>query len=439
MNANLVSKENNTVHFTFQADAGKLEEGMQYAYKKNKSKITVPGFRPGKAPRKLIEAQYGESVFYDDAINYILGSEYEAAVKELGLEVVSKPELDVSSISKTEGVAFTASVTVKPDVTLGQYKGLSYEKINVEVTDDEVEAELKAVQEKNARTISVSDRPAQDGDIVNIGYKGTVDGEAFEGGSAESYDLTLGSHSFISGFEEQIVGHNIGDAFDVNVTFPEEYHEKSLAGKAAVFAVELKDISVKELAEINDEFAQDVSEFDTLDEYKASILDKIKEEKELRAKREKSDKLLDMAAANATMDVPQVMIEDKVNQMLDDFKNSLARQGLSIEMYYQYLGGSMDEMKNYYREQAEKTVRARLMLEKVAKEENFEVTEDEVKDAIGKIGESYGIDAEQMLSMINDEERENMKEDLRVQKAIDMIMDTAVEVEPKAEEEKAEE
>lgn len=434
MNAKLISKENYTVKLTFEVGAEKFEEGMKYSYNKNKNVIVLPGFRKGKAPRKLIEKQYGEGVFYDDAINFVLPDAYEEAVRELDLDVVDKPVLDIESVSSADGVKFIAEVTVKPEVTLGEYKGLEYERIDVEVTDADVEAELKAVQEKNARNIAV-ERPAQDGDIVNISYLGTVDGVAFEGGASASHDLTLGSHSFIDTFEEQIVGHNVGDKFDVNVTFPTEYHEASLAGKPAVFAVEVKEISVKELPEINDEFAQDVSEFDTLDEYKADIVAKLKASKEAKAKNDQHDELIDKVAMNATMDIPAIMVENKVAQMLDEVKQSLAQQGLPAEAFEQYMSGNMAQFKEMYKMQAENMVRAKLALEKVAQVENLEVSEEEIDNSIKEIAEAYGIDVENMVNMATPDERKSIKGELLVQKAIDFIANNAVEVEPKEKEE----
>ncbi len=434
MNAKVISKENNVVKFSFQADAAQLEEGMQYAYKKNKNQISLPGFRKGKAPRKLIESQYGPQVFYDDAVNFILNTEYEKAVKELGLDTVSRPEIDAPVIDKAEGVTFEVTVTVKPEVTLGQYKGLEVEKVDTTVSDEAVEAELKRVQDQNARMITITDRAAQMDDMVNISYAGTIDGVAFDGGTSDDYNLVLGSHSFIDTFEDQIVGHNIGDKFDVNVTFPAEYHAEELKGKAAVFAVELKGISVKELPELNDEFAQDVSEFETLEEYKASIGAKLKETAEANAKQVQGDKLLDQAVENATMDVPEVMYENRIDQLMQDFSNNVSRQGLTLDVYCQYLGTTVEGLRATFRGTAEKSVKARLVLEQIAKEEALEVTEDELNAEIGKIGEGYGLAAEKMIEIFRPEDREMVKADLLVQKALKLVEENAVYTEPKAEE-----
>lgn len=429
MNATFVEKANNVVKFTVEVDGAAFEKGLAYAYNQNKNKISLPGFRRGKAPRKLIEAQYGANFFYEEAINHIFPDVYEEAIDELKLDVVSRPTIDVENINKETGVKFIVEVTVKPEVTLGQYKGLKVEEEPVEVTEEEVEKELKSIQEKNARLVEVTDRAAENGDVAKISYLGTVDGVAFEGGQADNHDLTLGSHAFIEGFEEQIVGHNVGDKFDVNVTFPEAYHAPELSGKAAVFAVELKGLSKRELPELNDEFAEDVSEFSTLDEYKASIQDKLKKEKEEKAKQIQSDKLLDAAIANCTMDVPQVMYDNKIDQMMREFEENITRQGLTMDIYCKYMGTTKEDVKENFRETSEKSVRARLMLEQIVKEENLTVSEEALKEEIGRFGESYGIDAEKMIEMFREEDKEALKEDMLVKQALKLIEDSAEEVE----------
>ncbi|MEA4815420.1 MAG: trigger factor [Lachnospiraceae bacterium] len=428
MNASVIGKEGNIVKFTFSSAPEMLEEGMQYSYKTNKDKFVLPGFRKGKAPRKIIEAQYGEAVFYDDAVNYVLSKEYENIIKDLGLEVVSRPDINVPKLSKEEGITFEIEVTVKPEVKLGKYKGLEIEKQEMSVSDEEIDAEISRIREQNARNISVSDRPAKMGDIVNISYLGTKDGVPFEGGQADNYDLTLGSHSFIDTFEDQVVGHSIGDKFDVNVKFPDEYHEPSLAGANVVFVVELKDISVKELPEVNDEFAQDVSDFDTLDEYKSSIMDKIKSRKEDIAKKEKSDKLVEKVIENTEMDVPQVMIDSRVEQMMREFDMNLKQQGISLDMYCQYTGATLDTLKESSKVSAEKSVKTRLVLEQIAKDENLDLEEEEFKEKLAKIGENYGITAEKWLELVSEEDKKSIKEDLLVQKALELIEETSVEI-----------
>lgn len=432
MNATIINKEDDVVKLSFEVNAETFEEGLKYAYNKHKNKISIPGFRKGKAPRKLIEAQYGEEFFYEDAINYIFPDAYEEAVKELKLDVVSRPTLDIENADKETGIKFVVDVTVKPNVTLGQYKGLQIEKSVLEVKEEEVMMELKKEQEKNSRIVDVTDRAAQDGDIAKISYLGKVDGVAFEGGQADSHDLTLGSHAFIEGFEEQIVGHSIGDKFDVNVTFPQEYHAPDLAGKAAVFEVELKAISKKELPELNDAFAEDVSDFSTLDEYKASIMDKIKKENEEKAKQIQGEKLLDIAIENCTMKVPQVMFDNKIDQMLREFEENIGRQGLSIDIYCKYMGTTKEQMRDNFRETAEKSVKARLMLEQIAKEENIVISKERLDEEIGKFGESYGLDAEKTIEMFKQEDRDALEADIVVHEALKVIEDNAIITEPQA-------
>jgi len=427
MNAQVVSKENNVVKFTFQVGPEKFEEGMKYAYEKNKKHISIPGFRQGKVPRKIIEANYGAEIFYDDALNFVLETEYPAAVKELGLDVVSRPEIDATDVSKENGASFEVEVTVKPEVKLGQYKGVEIEKVDTTVPETAVEAELKRIQDQNARLITVEDRAAEMGDIVTISYLGTVDGVAFEGGASDSYDLTLGSHSFIDTFEEQIVGHNVGDAFDVNVTFPTEYHADELAGKEAVFAVEVKGINVKELPELNDELAQDVSEFETMDEYKASIVEKLAVTAEANAKQVREDRIIAAVVDGAEMDVPACMYESKQDQLFRDFENNISRQGLSVDIYCQYMGATKEELKEQFFESAKNSVDARLVLEQVAVEEGFTTTKEEEDAKIAEIAASYGIEAEKMLEVCSDEDREAIAKDLLVQKALELLVETAVE------------
>ncbi len=431
MNAKLVSKENNIVKFTFEVGPEKLEEGMKYSYERNKNRIALPGFRKGKAPRKLIEVEYGPEVFYEDAINFVLSTEYEAVVKELGLDVVSRPDIDAPVIDKNEGIKFEVEVTVKPEVKLGQYKGVEVEKVDTTVKPEAVEAELKRVQEQNSRLIAVEDRAAQNDDIVNISFDGSVDGVPFDGGKSDSYDLTLGSHTFIDTFEDQIVGHNVGDKFDVNVTFPENYGAKDLAGKAAVFKVEVKGINVKELPEINDEFAQDVSEFDTLDEYKTSIEGKLKETAEANAKQLKSDRAVDAVIENAEMDIPEVMYDNKIDQMINEFKRYIAAQGISIDMYCQYLGTTVEGLRSTFRDSAEKSVKARLVLEAIAKAEGITATSEEVDEEITKMAAAYGVEKEKALEIFKEDDRKNVEGDILVKKAAQLVEDSAVEVEKK--------
>lgn len=426
MNAVVLNKDKTAVKFSFEVSAEVLETGLAFAYNKHKNEITIPGFRKGKVPRKIVEAQFGEAFFYEDAINHIFPENYMVAIRELGLDVVSAPTLDIEYIEKGKGVKFVCDVTVKPEVTLGQYKGLEVEKVSAEVTDTDVMLELEKVQRQNARKVEVTDRAAQMGDIANIDYLGSVDGVPFDGGKAEGHDLELGSHSFIEGFEEAIVGHNIGEEFDINVTFPEAYHAPELAGKAAVFAIKLNAITAKELPELNDAFAEDVSEFSTLDEYKADILAKLATEKTEKARQLQGDKLLDAAVANCTMEVPQVMYDNKIDGMMKEFEENIVRQGLSMDIYYQYMGTNEETMRETFKDTSMKSVDARLMLEAIAKAENLVISDEELDAEVCRYGESYGIDGKTMLEMIQDDDKEALKQDMLVRAAMKVIEDTAV-------------
>ena len=426
MNAVVISKEKTAVKFSFEVGAEVLETGLAFAYNKHKNEIVLPGFRKGKVPRKIVEKQFGEGFFYEDAINHIFPENYMTAVKELGLDVVSAPTLDIEYIESGKGVKFVCDVTVKPEVTLGQYKGLEVEKVSAEVTDTDVMLELEKVQRQNARKVEVADRAAQMGDIANIDYLGSVDGVPFDGGKAEGQDLELGSHSFIEGFEEAIVGHSIGEEFDINVTFPEAYHAPELAGKPAVFAIKLNALTAKELPELNDAFAEDVSEFSTLDEYKADILAKLATEKTERAKQLQGDKLLDAAVANCTMEVPQVMYDNKIDSMMREFEENIVRQGLSMDIYYQYMGTDEATIRETFKDTSMKSVDARLMLEAIAKAENLVISDEELDAEVCKYGESYGIDGKTMLEMIQEDDKEALKQDMLVRAAMKVIEDTAV-------------
>ncbi len=426
MNAVVISKEKTAVKFSFEVGAEVLETGLAFAYNKHKNEIVLPGFRKGKVPRKIVEKQFGEGFFYEDAINHIFPENYMVAIKELGLDVVSAPTLDIEYIESGKGVKFVCDVTVKPEVTLGQYKGLEVEKVSAEVTDTDVMLELEKVQRQNARKVEVADRAAQMGDIANIDYLGSVDGVPFDGGKAEGQDLELGSHSFIEGFEEAIVGHSIGEEFDINVTFPEAYHAPELAGKPAVFAIKLNALTAKELPELNDAFAEDVSEFSTLDEYKADILAKLATEKTERAKQLQGDKLLDAAVANCTMEVPQVMYDNKIDSMMREFEENIVRQGLSMDIYYQYMGTDEATIRETFKDTSMKSVDARLMLEAIAKAENLVISDEELDAEVCKYGESYGIDGKTMLEMIQEDDKEALKQDMLVRAAMKVIEDTAV-------------
>ena len=418
--------EKNKVKLTFSVDAARFEEGMQYSYNKNKGNIAVQSFRKGKAPRKLIEAQYGKAVFYDDAINFVMPEAYETAVKENNLDVVSRPEIDVTAIDEN-GVSFTAEVYTKPEVKLGEYKGLKYTKMDEEPTDEEIDAELKKEQEKNARIVTVTDRPVQNGDIATIDFKGFMDGEDFEGGEGKDLDLEIGSHSFIDTFEDQLVGKNVGDDVEVNVTFPENYGQASLAGKPAKFEVEIKDIKVKELPELNDEFVQDTTEFENLNEYKNEIAGKLIVAKKQQAKNKMEEDLVTALVEGCEMDVPQVMIDNDIDMKIEDFSRNIQSQGLSLDVYLQYMGQTVESMREAYRPMSEKQVKARLALEAVANAENFTVEEADLEAEVEKIAKAYGMEKDVLKSALRPEDTENITKDIKVQKAVQFIKDNAVE------------
>lgn len=422
----------NKIKISFNVDAARFEEGLDYSYKKNRNSIQLPGFRKGKAPRKLIEAEYGKGVFYEDAINFVLPDAYEAAVKENNLEVISKPEIDITSVDEN-GVAFTAEVYTKPEVKIEGYKGLTCKKQNTEVSDDEVEAEIKKDLEKNARIVAVTDRPIQVGDIATIDFKGFMDGEAFAGGEAEDYDLEIGSHSFIDTFEDQLVGKNVGDDVEVNVTFPEEYGQKDLAGKPAMFQVEIKDIKFKELPELTDEYVSDTTDSENVADYKNDIVGRLKVSKMEAAKNAKQEELLTKLIDMAEMDVPDAMIEMDIDNKVREFEFNITRQGLSLDMYLEYMGQTMDSMRDAYRPMSEKQVKGRLVLEAVAANENFEISDDEINAEIERIAKAYNMEVEKLSAGITEDDKKNIVKDLQVQKAIAFVCDNAVETEEEAE------
>ena len=423
------SIETNKYELTISVEKEKLEEAIKAAYKKNGRRINVPGFRPGKAPLHIIEKMYGEGVFYEDAVDALYPEALENAINESGLDVVGQDKLEIKEIGKDKGFTFTAIVIVKPEVTLGQYKGLECAKETVRVKNDEIEAELKKLQDRNSRMTAVEDRAAELGDTVEIDYEGFADGVAFDGGKDEGYSLELGSNSFIPGFEEQIVGHNAGEEFDIDVTFPEEYHAEDLKGKPAVFKIKLHDIKRKELPALDDEFAKDVSEFDTLDELKADIKKKISEDKNAKADRDFEDKLIEKVVDGMTVDVPDVMIENSIDQILTDMDYRLRSQGLDLETYMKYLGSDVGAMRNSVREQAEKQVKTRLALEAVAKAEGIEASEKDVEDEFASMAEKYGMPVEDIKARIPAKDLAN---DLAMNKAIDFVKKNAVKPEKKS-------
>ena len=412
----------NTVELEFKVSAEEFEKALTAAFRKANKEITVPGFRKGKAPRNVVEKMFGQEIFFNDAIDAILPQAYEDAVKEAGLVVVARPELDIPTCTREEGFTVKATLTTYPEVKLGQYKGLKVEKTVIPVSDELIEAELMNMQERNARLVSVSDRAAQLDDTANIDFEGFADGVAFEGGKGEGFDLLLGSGQFIPGFEEQIVGHNIGDEFDVEVTFPTEYHAEDLAGKPAVFKTKLNDLKVRELPEIDDEFAKDVSEFDTLEELKANIKEVKGEEADRAAELDMENKLVSQVVEGMEANIPEAMFETRVDDMVNDFANRLSQQGLSIELYLQYTQMDMESFRKTFREQAEEQVKIRLALEAVVKAEDITASDEEYEEELMKAATAYNFPLPELRKMIPVEE---VKHDLAVQKAIDFIKTNA--------------
>ena len=427
MSLQVENMEKNMAKLTIEVSAEELEKAIQGAYLKQRNKISVPGFRKGKVPRQMIEKMYGVGIFYEDAANALIPTAYGKAYDECELDIVSQPKVEVVQLEKGKPFIFTAEVAVKPEVTLGEYKGLSVDKVSNRVTAKEIDAKLEEEQKKNARTVVVEDRAVQDGDEVVLDFEGFVDGVAFEGGKGENYPLTIGSGSFIPGFEEQLIGAEAEKEVEVNVTFPEEYHSEDLAGKAAVFKCTVHEIKAKELPELDDEFAAEVSEFDTLDAYKADIKAKIKEQKIADGNRKKEDQAVEKAVANATMEIPEAMIDTQVNQMAQDFAQRIQQQGLSMEQYFQFTGMTAESMMEELRPQAVKRIETRLVLEAIAKAENIEITDERIDEELAKMAEAYKMEVEKLKEFMGENEKEQMKMDLAVQEAVTFLADNAVE------------
>lgn len=415
--------ETNKYELEIEISAEDFEAAIEKAYLKARKNIAMPGFRKGKAPRKLIEKEYGEQVFFEDAVNLLYAPVVNGAVEESGLELVTRPEVEVTEISKENGVKLKATCITKPEVEVKDYKGIEVEKVVNPVTDEDINKQLDALREKNVTVETVDDRAAENGDDVVIDFEGFKDDVAFEGGKAEDFTLSLGSGQFIPGFEDQIVGHNAGEDFDINVTFPEEYQVKELAGAPAVFKIKLKSISKKVMPELDDDMVKDSTEFDTVDEYKADVKKKLEEANEKHADSEVEAKIFDKVIEIMTAEIPQVMFDNRVNEMISELEQRLAPQGISLDLYMQYTGQTIDTVKKAYAEQAEKQVKLRLALEKIAKLENIEVTEDELKAEFDKLAEAYKLDVDQIKQFIHDDD---LKKDIAVGKAVDLIKDAAV-------------
>jgi trigger factor len=420
--------EKNMAKLTIEVSAEEFEAAIQSAYMKNKGKISIRGFRKGKAPRKMIEKMYGVGVFYEDAANALIPDAYDKEIEGCDLDIVSQPQIDVVQIEAGKPFIFTAEVALKPEVTLGEYKGVEVEKQNVEVTEEEVQAEIDKERENNSRVIDVDDRAVANGDMIKLDFEGFVDGVAFEGGKGEDYDLTIGSGSFIPGFEEQLVGAEIGADVEVNVTFPEEYHSKDLAGKAAVFKCKVNEIKVKELPEADDDFAQDVSEFDTLAEYKEDIKKNLTEKKEQEAKSAKEMAVVEKIVENATMEIPDPMVDAQVRQMADDFARRIQSQGITVEQYFQFTGMNAEQLFAQMRPEALKRIQNSLVLEAIAKAEDIQISDERVEEELAKMAEAYKMELDKIKEMISDDTKEQIRKDLAVQAAVDLVRDAAKEV-----------
>ena len=427
MSVQVEKLEKNMAKLTIEVSAEELEKAIQAAYMKQRSKINIPGFRKGKVPRQMIEKMYGAEIFYEDAVNTLVSQEYPKAAEESGLEIVSRPDINVEQLEKGKPFIFTSEVAVKPEVTLGKYMGVQVKKMDISVTEEEITAEIDKERENNARTITIEDRAVADGDTAVIDFEGFVDGEAFEGGKGENHSLVIGSHSFIDTFEEQLIGKNTGEDVEVNVTFPEDYHAPELAGKPALFKVKINEIKTKELPELDDEFAQDVSEFDTLAEYKESVEKKLTQRKETNAKRQKEEEAIQKVIEDSQMEIPDAMVETQTRSMLDDFANRIAQQGLSMEQYMQFTGMNVEKMMEQMRPDALKRIQSSLVLEAIAKVENIEVSEEELNSEINRMAELYAMEADKLVEYLGENGKQSIKQDLSIQKAVDLIRENAEE------------
>ena len=414
--------EKNMAKLTVEVPAEQFEAALKTSYNKNKNKFNIPGFRKGKAPQAMIEKMYGVGVFYEDAVDEAINASYPDAAKESGLEIVSRPEISIEQVEKGKSFIYVATVATKPEVTLGEYKGIEVEKAKPEVTDADVEAELKKVQEQNSRLVSVEDRAVADGDQTVIDFEGFVDGKAFEGGKAEDYTLVIGSHSFIDTFEDQLIGKNIGEDVEVNVTFPAEYHAAELAGKPATFKVKIKEIKMKELPELNDEFASEVSEFETLDAYKEDVKNKLAETKQAQATAENENNVVQKVVDNAQMDIPAPMVDEQVRNMIEDYARRLQSQGISFDQYLQFTGSTIEQLQEQMRPQAELRLRTRLVLEAVVAAEKIEPSDELIEAEIKKMSENYKMDVEQIKSIMGEAGMAQMKADMAVQEAVDFLV-----------------
>ena len=427
MSVQVENLEKNMAKLTIEVPAEELENAIEAVYRKQKNQISIPGFRKGKVPRAMIEKMYGAGIFYEDAANALMQQNYPTAVDESGIDIVSRPTVDIVQIEQGKPFIFTAEVAVKPEVTLGKYMGVTVTKADTSVSDEEVDAALEEERNNNARIITVTDRPVAEGDTAVIDFEGFVDGVAFEGGKGENHPLEIGSHSFIDNFEEQLIGKNAGEDVEVNVTFPEQYQAAELAGKPAVFKVKINEIKTKELPELDDEFAQDVSDFDTLAEYKDSLKKELEEQKKTEARRAQEDEAIQKIIDKSKMDIPEAMIDTQCETMIDEFAQRIAQSGLSMEQYLQFSGTTMDGMKEQVRPEALTRIQSSLVLEQIAKEENIEVSDEDVDADIEKMAASYGMEADKLKELMGDAQRKSLKKELALSKAADLIMENVKE------------
>ncbi|MCI8356004.1 MAG: trigger factor [Lachnospiraceae bacterium] len=427
MSVQVEKLEKNMAKLTIEVSAEELEKAIESAFQKNKNKISVPGFRKGKVPRKMVEKMYGKEIFYEDAANELIPDAYENALDECGEDIVSSPKIDVTQIEAGKPFIFTAEVALKPEVKLGKYKGVAVDKVSTEVTDEEVDAEINKERERSARTLEVTDRPVKDGDMTVMDFEGFVDGVAFEGGKGEDYPLTIGSGAFIPGFEEQLVGAEIGKEVEVNVTFPENYQAEELKGKAAVFKCTVKEIKEKELPELDDEFAAEVSEFETLAEYKADVKGKLEEKKIKEAKDAKEAAVIEEIVKDADMEIPEAMLETQQRQMVDEFAQRIQMQGLTMEQYFQFTGASYDQLVEQVKPQAEKRIQSRLVLEAVAKAENITATDEDYEEELKVMAEAYQMEVDKVREMLPKKSADQIREDIAVRKAAQFAVENAKE------------
>lgn len=427
MSVKVENLEHNMAKLTIEVSAEELEKALNKAYNKQKNQISVPGFRKGKVPRAMVEKMYGAEIFYEDAANELMQQTYPSAIDESGIDIVSRPTVDVVQIEKGKPFIYTAEVATRPEVTLGKYMGVTVTKIDTTVTDEEVEAELENQRNTNARTVTVTDRPVKEGDTAVIDFEGFVDGVAFAGGKGENHPLEIGSHTFIDTFEDQLVGKNVGDELDVNVTFPEQYQAAELAGKPAVFKVKINEIKAKELPELDDEFAQDVAGVDTLAEYKEEVKKNLTEKKEAEARRTKEDEAIQKIIDKSKMDIPEAMIQTQCETMVNEFAQRIAQSGLSMDQYLQFSGMTVDQLMEQVRPEAESRIKSSLVLEQIAKDENIEVTDADIDAEIEKMAAAYGMEADKLKEYMGDAEKESMKKDLAITKAADLVMENIKE------------